>query len=95
MQNLDCEKDRDNTELDQRRCLLLVNSQNGQVTISNICRVKECFSLMAIRYDQLFHELDHAIAHLRSDIKTALSVAEIVAHVLFTIKHVIVDTSGV
>ena len=42
---------------------------------------------MAVSYDELFHELDHAVSHLWCDVQTALCVTQVVAHVLLIFKH--------
>ena len=50
---------------------------------------------MAVGDDELFHKLDHAVAHLRGDVQTALVVAEVVTYVLLILQHLDVGALGV
>ena len=95
VQKLDREKDRHDSQLYQRWRRLLVYCLSRQITIGNTCCVVECLQLVAVGDYELFHELDHAVAHLCGNVQTALVVAEVVAYVLLILQHLDVGALGV
>ena len=84
---LRAQQERDDSELDERRCRFPIDSLNREVAVCYAHGAEEHFGISVAGLHELLDHLDHAEADLGGDVQAAVRVGKIVSHALLSFDH--------